>query len=374
MNIRYYEIKMWEKYKHKIYLNIKAALYNTFISVTYSHCPQIECNSDKTHYSSLIIFNYPNSTDNSLNIIPELYNSNKNIENDFSFNFEGKINIENNLFGYVYKGTKIMNIPTGLYLRNITNGNNLINESIILKDENVSLYFDSNEEYKKGNYIIEYAYVLTEPNYEDINTYANTTETKGENINEKNYTQYNEYTGKSSNFTVIISDDLITNCKDEKCALCFKNFACITCKYNYTFNSNTKEKTCLPEHSKLTTIPKQSLTTTITTILTTTPKIKTTISKIPTTTIKIPKIKATIQKIPTTTIKIQKIQTTFQKIPTTIQKITTTIPFIFTTIPKTIIHTTSLKANPKQECTVEDIVKGEYKGKMTNEQIKKIRK
>ena len=120
MYIRYYEIKMWEKYQQKIYLNIKATLYNNFISVAYSHCPQTECNSNTTHYSSLIIFNYPNSTDNSLNIIPELYYSNKNIENDFSFNFEGKINIENNLFGFVYKGTKIMNIPTGLYLRNTT--------------------------------------------------------------------------------------------------------------------------------------------------------------------------------------------------------------------------------------------------------------
>ena len=93
-------------------------------------------------------------------------------------------------------------------------------------------------------------------------------------------------TGKSSDFTLIISDDLITNCNDEKCALCFKNFTCITCKYNYTFNSNINEKTCLPEHSELTTIP--------------------------------------------------------------------------------------ITENPNQECTEEAIVKGEYKGKITIEQIEEI--
>ena len=200
----------------------------------------------------------------------------------------------------------------------------------------------------------------------------------------------------------------------------WKIFTCITCKYNYTFNNNTKEKTCLTEHSELTTIAKQSLTTTITTILTTTqkikttiptttikvPKINTTISNIPTTTIKTLKINNTIENIPSTTIKILKINTTIpnipstriktlninttiqniptttinalkinttiQNIPTTTIKISTTIPFIFTTIPKSIIHTTSLKANPKQECTVEAIVKGECKGKLTNEQIRKI--
>ena len=54
------------------------------------------------------------------------------------------------------------------------------------------------------------------------------------------------------------------------------------------------------------------------------------------------------------TIKVPKINTTIQNIPST-------IPFILTTIPKTIIHTTSLKANPKQECTEESIVKGECK-------------
>ena len=199
----------------------------------------LSCTSDENdiHYASLIIFNYPNSNDNSLDIIPELFNNNKNIENDFSFNFEGKSSIENNLFGFVFKGTRIMNIPNNINLTNVTNKVILESESIVLEDENVSLSFDTHEQYTKGNYVIEYAYVLTEPNYENINNYIHNSDSiYGSIEDEKNHYEYNEYTGKSSNFTLVVSQNISTNCNDTNCALCFTNNTCITCKYNYTFN------------------------------------------------------------------------------------------------------------------------------------------
>ena len=148
MNIRYYSIAMWNDYNQKIMDDIKISLYKNFLSIAYSHC-QLDCNwYSPTHNASLIIFNYPNSTDNSLDIIPELFNNNKNIENDFSFNFKGKIIIENNLFGFVFKGTRIMKIPSNINLTNITNRDILKSESIVLKDENVSLSFNSHVYYR----------------------------------------------------------------------------------------------------------------------------------------------------------------------------------------------------------------------------------
>ena len=142
---------MFNTYGRKIFLNLKASLYNNFIALSFSHCPQNSCSTPATdtHSSSLIIFNYPNSDDNSLDIIPLLYSTNKKIENDFSFNFEEKIKIENNLFGFVYKGTKIIKCQNGIYVTNITNQNIILNESIILKNENVSLYFDTHDNYSK---------------------------------------------------------------------------------------------------------------------------------------------------------------------------------------------------------------------------------
>ena len=90
INIKYYQIEMFNTYRKKIFLTLKASLYNNFLALSFSHCPQQSCSSAFTdkHYASLIIFNYPNSEDNSLDIIPLLYSTNKKIENDFSFNFE----------------------------------------------------------------------------------------------------------------------------------------------------------------------------------------------------------------------------------------------------------------------------------------------
>ena len=325
INIKYYQIEMYNTYKMKIFLTLKASIYNDFIALSFSHCPESSCSSPyfDNHYASLIIFNYPNSTDNNLDIIPLLYSTNKKIENDFSFNFEGKIIIENNLFGFVYKGTKIMKCPNNLYLTNTTNKNIILNESIILKNENVSLYFSTHENYEKKNYIIEYAYVLEESDYNTANNNNYIThidDTLGNKIEyEKNYYQYNEYTGKSSDFTIIISNDLTTNCNNDLCSLCFSNFTCVTCIYNYTFNGN--EKKCLPKP----TIP--------TTIITT----------IPTT-------------IQTTNLIIQEMETINPSING--QEIITTIQ--------------SSSNSDNIECTEKQILEGKCNGKMSNEQIKEV--
>ena len=299
MNIRYYKIEIWTTYGMKIFLDLNASLYKNFISLAFSHCSQTSCQSayDDPHYASLIIFNYPNSTDSSLNIIPLLYSSNKKIENDFIFNFnlEGTFTIENNLLGFVYKGIRIMKYYTGLFFTNTTTKNKIEAETVVLKDEKVSLCFETHEVYEKKNYRIEYANVLEEPNYDVRNEYMeNIDESYGNSKeNEKDYYQKYEYTGKSSNFTIIISDNLITDCKDS-CSLCFSNYTCVTCEYNFTFNGNIKE--CFNPF-----------------------------------------------------------------LPTTIL---TTIPENPTTIPLTIVH--------EEDCTVDEIMKGQCKGEMTNNQIKEI--
>ena len=101
------------------------------------------------HFASLIIFSYSNCTTakNNLDIIHEIYYSNKYIEKDFSFNLEGNnVIIENNIFGFVYKGIKIMNISNGISLLKVSNDNSVIEvESIISKDENMSLSFDTHD-------------------------------------------------------------------------------------------------------------------------------------------------------------------------------------------------------------------------------------
>ena len=94
-------------------------------------------------------------------------------------------------------------------------------------------------------------------------------------MNINNIIKYNEYIGKFSDFTLIISHQLITNCNNDACSLCFTNYTCVTCSSNFTFNGN--QKICLPTTILITilttiptTIPTTILTTIPTTILTTT--------------------------------------------------------------------------------------------------------
>ena len=161
----------------------------------------------------------------------------------------------------------------------------------------------------KKDYVIEYAYVLEEPNYNTLNNYIIYTDDTFGNIieDEENYYQKYEYIGKSSDFTVIISDNIINNCNNDLCSLCFTNYICITCNYNYDFIDNNK--ICLPNPP--------------TTIITTIP--------------------ATI----------------FATIPKTIF---TTIPF-FTSIPSNSEY---------RDCSNKQILENKCKGKMTNEQIGEI--
>ena len=354
INIRFYQIQMWPENSIKIFHDIKGGLYKNFISLAFSNCPEQACTTSGTDkiYSSLIIFCYANSSDNSLDIIPQLYETNKNIENDFSFNFEGKLIIENNFFGFIFKGTRIMKLPEGLNLTNASNGKNLEVESLILKEENLSLNFETHDNYEKKNYIIEYAYVLEEPNYEDVITYYTYIEDSRGNQkgSEKNYYKKYEYTGKSSNFTLIINENLLTKCYNDSCSLCFTNYTCITCKYNYTFNNN--QKICLPNpytpSTILTTIPTTIQTTIPTTILTT----------IPTTSI--------LTTIPFN-IPINSQQNYPIYIPTIIPNL------ISSTLPKNspqIISTTFFYNSG--ECTENQILEGKCNGKMTNEQISQI--
>ena len=249
MKIRYYLLEMWENHNHKIFTTLKINLYKQFLSIAYSHCPQTNCSSDgrDEHHSSLIIFGYPNSTESSLDVIPELYTKNKNLENDFCFYFENHTYIENNLFGLVVKGVSIINYPNDeIVLTNSSNFDVIQNNIIVLKDECITLSFPSHQNYEKKDYIIEIAYVLTEPDYNYNNIYLNDTETFGEQIeNEGQYYLHHDYFGKNTQFTLKIGNKLTKNCEDY-CSLCyFNNKSCIACMYDYDFKNN--DKICYPK-------------------------------------------------------------------------------------------------------------------------------
>ena len=117
----------------------------------------------------------------------------------------------------------------------------------------VSLAFSSNESYEGKNYTIEYAFVLTDPDYSKINEYTSDLDKTYYSSNEETYYQKSEYIGRSIYFNVTIKEDLFSTC-DDRCSLCYKRDfnSCIICKYNYTFNE--EEKICFSKTLSQTTI------------------------------------------------------------------------------------------------------------------------
>ena len=217
--------------------------------MAFSHCNQKNCDENEDsyqHFSSLIFFSYPNSTDLNFDIIENILPSNENIQKGIMINLKDRLKIENNIFGYELKGIKILNYPNDIILTK--DGYPINPGAIIDKNDNIQLKFNSKKVYSKRDYIIEYSYILTEPEYEEYNNKAKSLyeEYGNDKQNERDNFQKNEYIGKSSNFIAILSENLQTQCKEELCSLCYSNSKkCVTCLYDFEYNSNTKTKKCL---------------------------------------------------------------------------------------------------------------------------------
>ena len=354
--INYYAIEIYKLYSHKIYYDIRLFLYNDYITFGFSHCSRDRCTrineyeeSSDLHYSSFIVFNYPNGTDFNLDLLDYLSNDKKDT-NNFTINLSNNIIIENNIFGYQIIGIKILDIAGDIDLKYSKNKTIISKNDIILKDDDIQIFIPE-QNYESKNSKIEYAGIVKGSDYNNFFEYIN----KSQYINmagfSEEYYSQKEFIGKSLYYNILIKKDLTHDCNMEKCSLCPSDRpeVCISCNDGYYLNSVLNQCVLKPgeesvpdiivKTTQLTTIPTTQIITTIPTtqILTTIPT--TQITTIPTTQI-ITTIPTTqITTIPTTqitTISTTQILTT---IPTT--QILTTIPTTqITTIPTTQILTT----------------------------------
>ena len=205
-----------------------------------------ECTNDRhEHYSSLILFSYPNSTDFDFDAISYLDNE-KN--NKLIINLEKNVNIDNNIFGYIIKGIKINNIDACNidYISNKTK-KAIKNGDILSKNEIVEMILKS-EEYEVINCAISYRLLITEPDYEEYNLYPHHILNKEDEIEKKNFVK-NTYEGKIGYFNIIFNQELTKNCGNSNsyCNLCLKkNISyCLLCKNEYDFFGNGK--VCIEE-------------------------------------------------------------------------------------------------------------------------------
>ena len=218
--IRYYDIKIFSLYNFKIFMDLRAHLYNDFISLAFSFCPQETCdNKTDNYYSAFMILSYPNGTDTNLNITDYLFRNNDIKITNIVINLWENVYLDNNIFGFEYSKIRITNI-TGC---NFINFLSSINEGTTI-NENYNLTFKENIKLQFINYniinecIIKYKYIVTEPTYEnDMNYFSD----KIGIDDEISYnSQIKEYEGKTIFYTIILTNKLVTSCEDDDCELC----------------------------------------------------------------------------------------------------------------------------------------------------------
>lgn len=98
MIIKYYEIKIFEKYNIRFFLDIRQELFGQNIAFGFNYCNNEDCqkNTD-THYSAFLIFGYANSSNVDFNINQYLEQNPGKTINDLTFDLTKNIKIENNI-------------------------------------------------------------------------------------------------------------------------------------------------------------------------------------------------------------------------------------------------------------------------------------
>ena len=251
---RYYAVETFGLYNYKFFMDLRTDIYKGNIIMTSSFCEQSNCESLNNSYTSLIIFNYPNTTDVNKNIIEVLFDENEISFKNLKYNFDLKdyIIIENNIFGYIYSSIVIKSLKDCENIELISSiKNNLITTEYKLLEEEIINITLNKANYNSFNCSIGYIYEVTESNYSTNIKYPTTTITVDENgeIEELFNNKRKIYSGRLSYYNIYLKDTLTNDCLDN-CGLCYDDSEkkCISCKFNYTFKDNEngkRQKICL---------------------------------------------------------------------------------------------------------------------------------
>ena len=222
---RYYKIDIYKLYNLKVYYDIESISFNSFFITAFSFCPAFNGNDDCTYfYTSIIMLSYPDSKDYEINVIDSIQNNKFFPLGEI---IENKTLIDNNIFGLIKKGIQIQLYPKdennndiiSLYSNSIKK---IINQNdIIDKNDNIEFNFPQ-PKINANQYKIEYACVVTEPDYDIYNSYCQI-DSQHANINvEKNHFHKYEYIGKTGYLFLDVEKTLTNNCDDINCFYCLE--------------------------------------------------------------------------------------------------------------------------------------------------------
>ena len=242
IKIRYYTLLSYQLFYYQFKNQISSTIYNGLIAIGSSYRLGQNSNID---FASLIILSYPNSTDFDFDIA-------ENIEKNENalINLNQSLTIENNLFGYIFYGIKIINYTNGLNIISSKRNTKIKREDFLIDEKEIILII-SKEINIPDNSKIEYAMVITEPEYNDINNYTYKYEEYcGTDCDDEKNIEKELFVGRTSYCNIIFnSESLSEECNIENCAFCLKSDAnyCTSCQYYYDISDDGKEKICLDE-------------------------------------------------------------------------------------------------------------------------------
>ena len=245
--IRYYTIKLYELYNKMILLDLRISEFGNFLTLASSFCSSDQCSSvSNEHYSYLIIFSYPNFTDIDFDLVKHLQYTNDNITNiNLDLNsYTNYSKIENNIFGYYFKGIKILSVPDNIKAFSLLSKTEIKGNYSLIQNENVSISISIENQNNKEEYIIKLALVVSEPEYVNLKYYIADIDISKGDEHENLYYIPKEFVGKTAYFKIIKDGLLSTECENEECSLCTEenDAKCITCKND--FNIIEGEKIC----------------------------------------------------------------------------------------------------------------------------------
>ena len=249
IKIRKYALNLYNLNLHEFNNKINLSLYNDFIAIAAAHY-YIKSLLDIEDSSSLVILSYANSKDFEIDITYYL----KSYQ-DIIIDLNSNCNIDNNIFGLVPNGVKIINYEEEFELLSSKDNRKLNIGESINNDENITLILSKNITIPKNRKII-YAMIATEPDYDTYQKYVNTNVCACEEEDqEKNgYFIKNNYIGRHSYCNIKINENDLTNqCLNKNCSLCLKGNSSI-CVLNLNEQIKIEDGTIASLDSKIETI------------------------------------------------------------------------------------------------------------------------
>ena len=244
--IRYYSIEIYALYHYKILRDLRINNFNNLIAFASSYCPKQKCDSDEDeHYSALMIFSYPNSTDMTIYLEDYLFNNNLDDNHNFEIDLKEQLYFENNIFGYILSNIYIQEIegpnPESKVYSSKDESIEIKENYKMEKDEKLILKFVVGPDYFLPiiDKIIKYYFIATEPDYNIYELY--TDEIGGEN--DKNNFKKEEYNGRLSYYYFKSKTEYYFKCEDINCNLCLQTNLndCLSCKYKFTLSEGNKK-------------------------------------------------------------------------------------------------------------------------------------